>query len=215
MAELMSEFVSDPARFGDRLKAIAASRMSMAERPDVRRSHIATFTLADSPMVPSHAGRRCRASRQRLQALSRRPRSSRQSSTSSTAGQLWRSCTHPIFSPRRLPVSRCSRSTCFPTLRSACRFSSGWATRPLGPNCFISSTSAWLCRRQRSRCRRCSRWRTHVTDGSELPYPPGIRPSGEADHSRGLQSSGQLFVLNRLLGELCRAKGSFGDVRAF
>ena len=51
MAELMSEFVSDPAVFGDRLQAIAASRMPIAERPDVRRSHIATFTFVDSPMV--------------------------------------------------------------------------------------------------------------------------------------------------------------------
>jgi 2-hydroxymuconate-semialdehyde hydrolase len=51
MADLMKEFVSDPAFLGDRLEAIAAARMPMATRHDVRRSHIATFTPVDTPMV--------------------------------------------------------------------------------------------------------------------------------------------------------------------
>jgi 2-hydroxymuconate-semialdehyde hydrolase len=45
MAALMSSFVADPDVFGDRLQAIAAERMPRATRPDVERSHRATFTL--------------------------------------------------------------------------------------------------------------------------------------------------------------------------
>lgn len=55
MADLMTEFVSDPSVLGDRLGSIAASRMPMARREDVRRSHIATFTPVDVPMVDTDA----------------------------------------------------------------------------------------------------------------------------------------------------------------
>ena len=43
MAELMTCFVADPSFFGGDLAAIAAARMPMASRPDVERSHRATF----------------------------------------------------------------------------------------------------------------------------------------------------------------------------
>ncbi len=43
MAELMTCFVHDPAFFGGQLDAIAEARMPLASRPDVERSHRATF----------------------------------------------------------------------------------------------------------------------------------------------------------------------------
>lgn len=55
MADLMSEYVSDPAVLGSRLGAIAADRMPMAGREDVRRSHLATFTPVDTPMIDLEA----------------------------------------------------------------------------------------------------------------------------------------------------------------
>jgi 2-hydroxymuconate-semialdehyde hydrolase len=48
MAELLTCFVHDPAIFGDDLRKIAASRMPQALRPEVERSHRATF----APMEP-------------------------------------------------------------------------------------------------------------------------------------------------------------------
>lgn len=44
MTELLTLFVHDPAFFGDRLKEIAAARLPRATRPDVERSHRATFS---------------------------------------------------------------------------------------------------------------------------------------------------------------------------
>lgn len=44
MADLMTCFVADPAFFGDDLQSIAAARMPMASRPEVERSHRATFS---------------------------------------------------------------------------------------------------------------------------------------------------------------------------
>ena len=43
MAELLTLFVHDPALFGGRLQEIAAARLPRATRPDVERSHRATF----------------------------------------------------------------------------------------------------------------------------------------------------------------------------
>jgi 2-hydroxymuconate-semialdehyde hydrolase len=43
MAELLTCFVNDPSFFGDDLQKIAASRMPLASRPEVERSHRATF----------------------------------------------------------------------------------------------------------------------------------------------------------------------------
>ena len=53
MAELMTKFVVDPQFFGERLEAIAAERMPRATRPEVERSHRATFTPTEDPM-PIH-----------------------------------------------------------------------------------------------------------------------------------------------------------------
>ena len=47
MAELMTCFVDDPAFFGDDLAKIAAARMPQASRPEVERSHRATFGPGD------------------------------------------------------------------------------------------------------------------------------------------------------------------------
>ena len=47
MAELMTCFVYDPAFFGGELDQIAAARMARASRPDVERSHRATFAPGD------------------------------------------------------------------------------------------------------------------------------------------------------------------------
>lgn len=43
MAALMTSFVHDPSAFGDDLNGIAAQRMTRALRPEVERSHRATF----------------------------------------------------------------------------------------------------------------------------------------------------------------------------
>lgn len=47
MADLMTKFVADPAVFGDQLEHIAAERMPRATRPEVERSHRATFSAGD------------------------------------------------------------------------------------------------------------------------------------------------------------------------
>lgn len=44
MADLLTMFVHDPAFFGDRLKEIAKSRLPRALRPEVERSHRASFS---------------------------------------------------------------------------------------------------------------------------------------------------------------------------
>jgi 2-hydroxymuconate-semialdehyde hydrolase len=44
MADLLTCFVNDPSFFGDDLHNIAASRMPLASRPEVERSHRATFS---------------------------------------------------------------------------------------------------------------------------------------------------------------------------
>lgn len=43
MANLLTQFVHDPSHFGDDLHAIAAARLPRATRPEVERSHRATF----------------------------------------------------------------------------------------------------------------------------------------------------------------------------
>jgi len=50
MAELMQGFVHDPSAFGDDLERIARERLPMATRPDVRRSHLATFAPGGEPL---------------------------------------------------------------------------------------------------------------------------------------------------------------------
>lgn len=50
MAELMTKFVADPAAWGDQLHAIAAERMPRATRPEVERSHRATFSFSGDPL---------------------------------------------------------------------------------------------------------------------------------------------------------------------
>lgn len=50
MAELMTKFVADPAAWGDQLDQIAAERMPRATRPDVERSHRATFSFSGDPL---------------------------------------------------------------------------------------------------------------------------------------------------------------------
>ncbi len=52
MAELMTCFVHDPAFFGGDLDKIAAARMPRASRPDVERSHRATFGPGDPLSFP-------------------------------------------------------------------------------------------------------------------------------------------------------------------
>jgi 2-hydroxymuconate-semialdehyde hydrolase len=54
MARLMSAFVYEPRMFGDRLHEIAASRMPRAIRPEVQRSHLATFDAAAPADVVSN-----------------------------------------------------------------------------------------------------------------------------------------------------------------
>lgn len=49
MAELLTYFVHDPAFFGDRLQEIAATRLPRATRPEVERSHRATFGPGSAP----------------------------------------------------------------------------------------------------------------------------------------------------------------------
>jgi 2-hydroxymuconate-semialdehyde hydrolase len=46
MAALLNEFVFDPTTFGDDLRQIAADRLPRAIRPEVEKSHRATFNLA-------------------------------------------------------------------------------------------------------------------------------------------------------------------------
>jgi len=50
MAELMTKFVADPGACGDQLGAIAAERMPRATRPEVERSHRATFSFSGDPL---------------------------------------------------------------------------------------------------------------------------------------------------------------------
>lgn len=53
MAELLTCFVNDPSFFGDDLQRIAASRMPLASRPEVERSHRATFAPGEPLRFPS------------------------------------------------------------------------------------------------------------------------------------------------------------------
>jgi 2-hydroxymuconate-semialdehyde hydrolase len=55
MADLMSCFVADPAFFGDDLQQIAVARMPMALRPEVERSHRATFAPGEPLSFPPDA----------------------------------------------------------------------------------------------------------------------------------------------------------------
>ncbi len=50
MAELLTHFVHDPAFFGGDLDQIAASRLPRALRPEVERSHRATFAPTGGPL---------------------------------------------------------------------------------------------------------------------------------------------------------------------
>ncbi|MGE3288084.1 MAG: alpha/beta fold hydrolase [Pseudonocardia sp.] len=50
MRELLPRFVHDPALFAGRLEEIAATRLATASRPEVRRSHLATFDPAGEPV---------------------------------------------------------------------------------------------------------------------------------------------------------------------
>lgn len=50
MAELMRSFVADPDAWGDELRHIAAERLSRATRPEVERSHRATFSFIGDPL---------------------------------------------------------------------------------------------------------------------------------------------------------------------
>lgn len=52
MAELLTCFVDDPSFFGDDLQQIAASRMPLASRPEVERSHRATFSPGEPLAFP-------------------------------------------------------------------------------------------------------------------------------------------------------------------
>jgi 2-hydroxymuconate-semialdehyde hydrolase len=47
MTAMMAAFVYDPESFGDRLSEIADTRTPRAVRPEVRRSHLATFDLTN------------------------------------------------------------------------------------------------------------------------------------------------------------------------
>jgi 2-hydroxymuconate-semialdehyde hydrolase len=49
MARLMTQFLYDPTAFGD-LEAIAEHRYQIAARPEVRRSHLATFAKGGHPL---------------------------------------------------------------------------------------------------------------------------------------------------------------------
>jgi 2-hydroxymuconate-semialdehyde hydrolase len=51
MAQLLTEFVYDPGFFGDRLNEIAAARLPRATRPEVERSHRATFDRSAGPLI--------------------------------------------------------------------------------------------------------------------------------------------------------------------
>lgn len=53
MLDLIERFVHDTALFGSEVEEIAARRTAVAVRPDVRRSHEATFTPGEAPLVYS------------------------------------------------------------------------------------------------------------------------------------------------------------------
>jgi 2-hydroxymuconate-semialdehyde hydrolase len=50
MSRLLTQFVADPAVFGDELNDIAAQRMPRATRAEVERSHRATFAQTGGPL---------------------------------------------------------------------------------------------------------------------------------------------------------------------
>lgn len=50
MAELLTLFVHDPAFFGDDLRKVAEARIPRATRPEVERSHRATFSMGGPPL---------------------------------------------------------------------------------------------------------------------------------------------------------------------
>lgn len=50
MADLLSRFVYDPSFFGSQLSEIAAARLPRATRPEVERSHRATFAAGSTPL---------------------------------------------------------------------------------------------------------------------------------------------------------------------
>jgi 2-hydroxymuconate-semialdehyde hydrolase len=50
MRELLPRFVHDPGLLAGRLEEIAATRLATASRPEVRRSHLATFDPAFPPV---------------------------------------------------------------------------------------------------------------------------------------------------------------------
>lgn len=50
MAHLLTRFVDDPELFAGKLREIAADRLGQALRPEVRRSHLATFNPAFPPV---------------------------------------------------------------------------------------------------------------------------------------------------------------------
>lgn len=50
MADLLVRFVDDPGLFAGRLDEIARTRTALATRPDVRRSHLATFNPQVAPV---------------------------------------------------------------------------------------------------------------------------------------------------------------------
>ena len=54
MRALLPKFVADPAVFGDQLDRIAAERIPRATRPEVERSHRATFARAGDPLPINH-----------------------------------------------------------------------------------------------------------------------------------------------------------------
>lgn len=51
MRDLIGRFVYDTAMFGDQLQEISEDRTAVATRPDVRRSHEATFAPGGAPLV--------------------------------------------------------------------------------------------------------------------------------------------------------------------
>ncbi|MEN9645913.1 MAG: hypothetical protein RL238_2582 [Actinomycetota bacterium] len=55
MADLLTCFVNDPSFFGDDLQKIAESRMPLASRPEVERSHRATFSPGEPLAFPPEA----------------------------------------------------------------------------------------------------------------------------------------------------------------
>lgn len=55
MSDLLVRFVDDPGLFAGRLDEIARTRTALANRPDVRRSHLATFDPGHGPVSYSPA----------------------------------------------------------------------------------------------------------------------------------------------------------------